>query len=57
MQNHYLYPYPFRIGTIDEPRAYAVSAVCSNDGTAWLHGGLGPQGKTMNTLMKLIRVD
>ncbi|VDP45465.1 unnamed protein product [Schistosoma mattheei] len=50
-------PTIYEIGTIDEPRAYAVSAVCSNDGTAWLHGGLGPQGKTMNTLMKLIRVD
>ncbi|CAH8598760.1 unnamed protein product [Heterobilharzia americana] len=50
-------PIIYEIGTINEPRAYAVCAVCNNDGTAWLHGGLGRQGKTMNTLMKLTRVD
>ncbi|TNN09936.1 Kelch domain-containing protein [Schistosoma japonicum] len=50
-------PTVYEIGTIDEPRAYSVTSICRIDGTAWLHGGLGPDGKTMGTLMKLIKVD
>nr|CAH8866268.1 unnamed protein product [Trichobilharzia regenti] len=50
-------PIIYEIGTINESRAYAVCDVCRSDGTAWLHGGLGPQGRTMNTLMKLIRMN
>ncbi|KAK4467663.1 hypothetical protein MN116_008473 [Schistosoma mekongi] len=50
-------PTIYEIGTIDEPRAYSVTSICRIDGTAWLHGGLGPNGKIMGTLMKLIKVE
>ncbi|OON17233.1 hypothetical protein X801_06930, partial [Opisthorchis viverrini] len=46
----------YNVGKLLNPRAYAVYGVHDSEGTAWLHGGIGPGGKAQNTLLKLERL-